>query len=62
MRSFGFNIKHDLHKWYFELSSSFTPKLDPNGSFYFESQIGFKLVLTELPSMSPPEIKKEYGK
>jgi len=62
MNSFGFNVKHNLHKWYFEFTSSFTPRLDPNGSFYFESLIGFKLVLTEIPGLSPPEIKKEYGK
>ncbi|HCL57346.1 MAG TPA: hypothetical protein DHW82_10120 [Spirochaetia bacterium] len=61
MSSFGFNIKHDLHKWMLELSSTFTPKIERNGAFYFESSFLFKLTLTELPSLNPTEVKKTFG-
>ncbi|PKL13271.1 MAG: hypothetical protein CVV50_03625 [Spirochaetae bacterium HGW-Spirochaetae-6] len=63
MESFVFNIKHFLHKWVMELQTTFTPRQDATTkAFYFESQILFKLTLTELPSLNPPEVKKTFGK
>lgn len=61
MNSFGLNIKHDLHKWSMELTSSFAPKIERNGAFYFESSFSFQLVIKEFPSLSPPQIKKTFG-
>jgi hypothetical protein len=61
MKSFGLNIKHDLHKWSAEFRSSFTPKLDPSGAFYFESQFIFQLTLKDIPSLTPPKIEKIFG-
>lgn len=61
MKSFGLYIYHNLHKWKFEFSSTFTPKLDTSGSFYFESAFNFQLTLTEIPSLNPQKIEKTYG-